>query len=130
MLKRIFKTKDFRYILLYGIIGGLAAIVDFSIFTLCVKEFRVSAIISNLISMHIGMLVSFSLNTYFNFKKTDKLFRRFLSYYSIVLVGMGISTLIIMIGTNYLPVLIVKLIAIVIVTVIQYLFNRLITYKF
>lgn len=130
MFKKIIKSKDFRYLLLYGVFGGIAALVDFSVFTGCVKGLHIHNVVSNIISMHAGMLVSFTLNNFLNFKKRDKIFRRFLAYYAIVLIGMGISSLIIAIGSAYMPVLIVKVIAMAVATAIQYLFNRFFTFRF
>ena len=87
--------------------------------------------LANLISMHVGMLVSFSLNTTLNFKKTDKLFRRFLSYYVIVLGGMGISSAILWLGSFLTSSeTIVKAFSVVFVAAIQFVFNKLITFKF
>lgn len=129
-LKKLLVSKDFINIFLYGVIGVLAAVVDFTVFTVCVELIGIHNILANLISMHMGMIVSFTLNSCFNFKKTDKLFRRFLSYYAIVLVGMGISSLLIGVLSNFMPVLIVKVISMVVVSIIQYLLNRFITYRF
>jgi putative flippase GtrA len=130
MFKRLINNSFIRNLVLYGIFGVIAAVVDFSVFTVCFKYLLIDKFIANLISMHIGMLVSFTLNTFANFKKPDKLFRRFLSYYIIVLVGMGITTLIIWLGTAYLPVLVLKAISIVVASIIQFFLNRFITYKF
>lgn len=130
MLKKLFENKDFRNFFFYGVIGGVAAIVDFSVFALCVNGFQINQFVANLVSAHLGMLVSFSLNTFLNFKKSDKLLRRFLSYYIIVAAGMAISSFLIWVGTMILPVLVVKAAAIVIVSIVQYLLNRFVTYKF
>ncbi|MDR3644127.1 MAG: GtrA family protein, partial [Clostridia bacterium] len=81
MLKRFLKSELFRNLFFYGLFGGLAAVVDFSVFTLLYSGLGVHKLIANLISMHAGMLVSFSLNTFFNFRKTNRLLRRFASYY-------------------------------------------------
>jgi len=130
LLKEMLKKKDFRYIVMYGVIGGIAAVIDFSAFAFCVKVLFIHNVVANLISMHLGMLFSFTCNTFFNFKKTDKFLRRFLSYYIIVLIGMGISSIMVGILSIHFPVLIVKLIAIIIVSIIQYMLNRFVTYRF
>lgn len=118
-----------RNILLYGVIGGLAAAVDFGTFFLFHSLLGMNKFVANLISMHIGMLVSFSLNAKINFKKTDKLLRRFLSYYAIVLCGMAVSTFILWLGALVTDSeTIVKLFAVILVAGIQFLLNKLITF--
>ncbi|MDR3644154.1 MAG: GtrA family protein [Clostridia bacterium] len=129
MLRKFLKSELFRNLIFYGLFGGLAAVVDFSVFTLLYSELGVHKLVANLISMHAGMLVSFSLNTFFNFRKTNRLLRRFASYYLIVLVGMGVSSAIIGLGSAYLPVLLLKAISIVVSAMAQFVLNRLITYR-
>lgn len=125
------KVSYFKNFIAYGIIGGMAAVVDFSSFFLFHSVYGISPFISNIISMHLGMLVSFFFNAKFNFKKSDKLLKRFLSYYLIILCGMAISSGILFIGTFFTEnELIVKLVSIIIVSTIQYIFNKFITFKF
>jgi len=80
--------------------------------------------------MHVGMLISFTLNTFVNFKKANKLFMRFLCFYSIILVGIGISTIILKFGTALAPVTYVKIFSMVFVAAIQFVLNKFITFKF
>ncbi|MDD4797726.1 MAG: GtrA family protein, partial [Eubacteriales bacterium] len=87
-----------RNLALYGCIGGLAAVVDFGCFYLLNTGLSVNRYAANILSMHMGMLVSFALNSSMNFKKTDRLLQRFLSYYAIVLCGMGLSSLLLWAG--------------------------------
>ena len=146
LIERFRNSPDFRYILLYGLIGGVAAIIDFSIFTLCYHTLplddSIRKVISNVISIHCGFVFAFSMNTAFNFKKRDKIFRRLLSYYGIALVGLGLSSLILQygtpladfllagIGTHSLHISAVKIFAMGVVSAAQYVLNRLITYRF
>ncbi len=115
----------------YGLIGGLAAVVDFGVFFGLNTGLQIDKFVANIISMHAGMLVSFSLNATMNFKKTDKLLRRFLSYYFIVLCGMGLSSLILWIGGFITSSeTLVKAFSVVFVAAVQFVFNKLVTFKF
>ena len=132
-LRTLYQTHKttIKNLILYGFIGGLAAVVDFGVFYGMNTGLGIDKFLANLISMHVGMLVSFSLNTTLNFKKTDKLFRRFLSYYVIVLGGMGISSAILWLGSFLTSSeTIVKAFSVVLVAAIQFVFNKLITFKF
>lgn len=119
-----------RNLVLYGIIGALAALVDFGSFYLMNTGLSWNRYAANIVSMHLGMLVSFSLNTKVNFQKTDKLWRRFLSYYIIILGGMGLSSLILWIGSFVTDSsTIVKAFAVVFVAAVQFVFNKFVTYR-
>ncbi len=121
----------FRNLILYGIIGGFCAALDFGIYTgLCYWNIM-PYLWANIISIHIGIFTSFVLNRSFNFKVKDKVKTRFLSFYTVGLVGLGISE-----GMLYLMVtkgswneIVCKLISIVVVALIQFLLNKYITFR-
>ena len=129
------KTKKiyfrFRNLILYGIIGGFCAALDFGIYTgLCYWDI-IPYLWANIISIHIGIFTSFVLNRSFNFKVKDKVKTRFLSFYAVGLVGLGVSE-----GMLYLMVtkggwneIVCKLISIVVVALIQFLLNKYITFR-
>ena len=121
----------FRNIILYGIIGFFCAALDFGIYSgLCYWDI-LPYLWANIISIHIGIFTSFVLNRSFNFKVKDKVKTRFLSFYTVGLVGLGISE-----GMLYLIVtksgwneIVCKLISIVVVALIQFLLNKYITFR-
>ncbi len=119
-----------RNLILYGLIGGGAAVLDYGMFTL-VNIITGDNLheISSLCGQALGFVFSFTLNTFINFKKTDKLFARFLSYLAIVIIGMVISTLIIHLFDDVMNVYILKFISLVVVSVIQFILNKTITYN-
>lgn len=121
----------FRQLILYGIIGGFCAALDFGIYTgLCYYDIM-PYLWANIFSIHIGIFTSFVLNRSFNFKVKDKVKTRFLSFYAVGLVGMGISE-----GMLYLMVtrggwneIACKLVSIVVVALIQFLLNKFVTFR-
>lgn len=120
-----------RVLALYGLIGGLAAIADFSLFYILNTPLGLNKFAANIISMHAGMIISFSLNAKLNFKKTDKLIYRFLFYYLIVLFGMGLSSLILFAGSFAVKSdTALKAFSVVFVAGVQFILNKLITFKF
>lgn len=129
LIKQIYSR--FRNLILYGIIGGFCAALDFGIYSgLCYGDIM-PYLMANVISIHIGIFTSFLLNRSFNFKVKDKVKTRFLSFYTIGLVGLGISE-----GMLYLMVtkggwneIACKLVSIIVVALIQFLLNKYITFR-
>ena len=81
--------------------------------------------------MNIGILSSFLLNTYLNFKKTDQTVKRALCFFSVGYCGMGLSMVLLYIGTNIMGYgdITIKIAAIFIVAVFQFILNKLVTYS-
>lgn len=126
MSERKFST----HLILYIIIGFCAAIIDYGTFFIFEKRFKnISPELASVLGQSAGFLFAFFLNTYYNFKKTDKLFKRFLSYFVITLVGMVISTLAIHYFKNDMNIFILKLFCLIGVSILQFFLNKIITYK-
>jgi len=120
---------NYRNIILYGLIGGFCAALDFGIFSLL--SLIIPYQLSNIISVHCGIICSFFLNRSINFKVKDSVGIRFVSFYLVGLSGLVISELLIilltyMCGFNHL---ISKLFTVVIVAVFQFLLNKYLTFK-
>jgi len=119
-----------RQIFLYGIIGGWSAFLDFLLFTLMYKQFRLNKYFVNGISVHIGIAMSFILNRKFNFKKTDRVLSRAISFYLTGLFGLALSQGLLWLGGFFLfPVIMVKFMSIFIVAVVQFVINKLVTFN-
>ncbi len=116
---------------IYCCIGFTGLTVDLLIYNLFIYGFHISPYISNIISMFASINNNFFLNTYFNFKKTDKLFSRWLKFCSIGVVGIFLSDIMIayMIdGLSFSPNL-AKIITIPIIATIQFVAQKIITYN-
>jgi putative flippase GtrA len=115
----------------YGLVGVLGLVVDMGIFYLMNKKLGINYVVSNITSSSLAVIHNFILNSYFTFNVTDKKLKRFLSFYAIALVGMGISTglLVVFIDVLKLDSMISKLISIIIVALIQYFFNKKLTFR-
>ena len=129
MIKKIYLR--FRNLILYGLIGGFCATLDFCIYSgLCYWDIM-PYLLANVISIHIGIFTSFMLNRSLNFKVKDKVTTRFLSFYAVGLVGLGISE-----GMLYLMVtkggwneIVCKLVTIIVVALIQFMLNNYVTFR-
>lgn len=121
----------FRNLILYGIIGGFCAALDFGIYTLLCHTDIMPYLMANIISVHCGILCSFFLNRSINFKVKNKPRRRFASFYTIGLIGLAISEgmLYVMVTLMGLDAVICKLVTVVVVALIQFLLNKYITFR-
>lgn len=130
MSKLFGKHTLLREMFLYGIIGLLAAGSDSGLYYLFTRTFLLNEFLANFFSINIGITISFCLNTYVNFKKTNSMPKRALSFYSIGYAGLGLSTLLLYVGTQFLNIndFIVKIISVFIVAAFQYVLNKFITY--
>jgi len=115
----------------YGLVGVLGLVVDMGVFYLMNKELGINYAVSNITSSSLAVIHNFILNSYFTFKVTDDKLKRFLSFYLIALVGMAISTglLALFIDGFKMDTMISKLIAVFIVAIIQYFFNKRLTFR-
>lgn len=86
--ERFKKNKSF---FLYILIGFSGLTLDMLSFTLMTRGFHLSEYIANPISMSLGIINNFFLNAFLNFKKTDRLGARFMSFYTVGLVGVAVS---------------------------------------
>lgn len=131
-MRKVFEVYGrFRNLILYGIIGGFCAALDFGVYTaLCYWDIM-PYLWANIISIHVGIFTSFALNRSFNFKVKDKTATRFLSFYAVGLTGLGISELMLylMVTAGGWNELICKLLSIVVVALVQFLLNKYITFK-
>ena len=61
----------------------------------------------------------------------DKIFRRFLSFYAVGLIGLSISELMLylMVDIAHWNEIVCKLLSIVVVALVQYVLNRFVTFK-
>lgn len=121
----------FRNLILYGIIGGLCAALDFGVYTALCHFDIMPYLWANIISIHVGIFMSFILNRSINFKVKDKTTQRFLSFYAVGLTGLGISELMLylMVTIAGMNELLSKLISIIVVALIQFILNKFITFR-
>ncbi len=127
MIANLFQK--YREFIVYGIIGGTCALFDFCVYSLLC--FCIPFLIANIISTHCGIFLSFFLNRKYNFKVKDKTFRRFITFYVVGLLGLGLSELLLFVCVNQLNIekLSAKLITVFIVALIQFVLNKCVTFR-
>ena len=120
-----------RNLIIYIMIGVVGAVIDLSSFYILSNILEINYIISFFIGKTLGIVNNFILNSKFNFKVNDKLFSRFLKFYSIALIGLSVGT-----GLMYILVdifkfnsLLMNVFVTVFIALLQFAANRVITFK-
>ena len=119
----------FRELILYGLIGGFCAALDFGVYTML--GLWIPYLWANVLSVHCGIFTSFFLNRSLNFKVKDKAAQRFTIFYLVGLSGLALSEgLIWLLASQFAwnPIL-AKLLTVFVVALYQFLLNKFITFK-
>ena len=119
-----------KQLISYGIIGGISSGLVFCVYVV-LTHVGLNELIANLISVNIGIACSFIFNSVITFKMTDKKLKRCAKFFLVGYCGLGLSTLILFIGTKIFLAneIIVKLISVFIVALFQFVLNKLITFR-
>ncbi|MDR1388522.1 MAG: GtrA family protein [Treponema sp.] len=115
---------------LYGIIGSFSAGVDSFLFWILRKQGMV-LFAANFIGINMGICSSFLLNTFFNFKAPQKLLRRGIKFFAVGYLGLLLSMFILHTGVIVLELrdIYVKIVSVFIVALIQFILNKLFTFR-
>jgi putative flippase GtrA len=118
-----------RTFTIYVVFGACAFAMDYSVFLLVLSS-GLGPYAGNVLGICAGIAVSFSLNRRYNFRKTDLTARRAARFVTVALVGMGVSTLIIMLlAAQSIDVRLAKVAAMLVVFVMQFILNALWTFR-
>ncbi len=110
----------------YGIFGGLGALSDFLAFTALHAWLHVPIIPANVVSILVGITVSFLLNSSITFAKTDYRAKRAMRFFAVGITGLLLSNVLLYLLTSPLQVaaLWAKLVTIPIIALLQFVLNR------
>ncbi|MBQ4647444.1 MAG: GtrA family protein [Candidatus Gastranaerophilales bacterium] len=122
--------KRFEFIR-YCAIGCSGALLDFLCYTLLVKIFSLHYLIANILSVSVGITNNFFLNAFLNFKVTNKLLKRYLTFFAVGIFGLAISELLlyVLVEKNLVNEIIAKIATIFVITFVQFFLNKFITFK-
>lgn len=117
--------------ILYSIIGLSGATLDFLVFIVLTKFLPIHYLLANAISTSVGIVNNFILNSKYSFGVRDKMFRRFLSFYAIGLIGLGVASLLLVALVDWagLAPSASKLLVIIVVVALQYNLNKSISFR-
>lgn len=123
-------TRKNQQLIVYGVIGLSGATLDFLGYLFLYKSLGVPPPIASFLSVTLGITNNFILNSRFNFKVSDNLLKRFMSFYTIGLFGAILSAVLIA-GLQYLDVnpTLAKVLTIPPIVLSQYFLNKKISFK-
>lgn len=131
MMKSLFVRLLNSSFVKYALVGVVGLVVDMGLFYVFYEILHINYIVSNIMSSSLAVVNNFILNSIFTFKVKNKLFYRFISFFSIALVGMALSSgmLAVMIDGMHLNSMVSKAISVFFVALIQYYVNKKLTFS-
>lgn len=123
--------QKYREILLYGVIGGSAALLDVGVFYLLYNFVDFSPTLATMTSVFAATIYSFTLNAFHNFRTKDRMAYRVVMFFSVSLLGLGLSALIVdyLTGVRMIDGNLAKIVSLPPIVLIQYLLNSRITFR-
>lgn len=129
-INKLLHSENFSQLIKYVLIGVLGLVVDFGIYMI-LTHFNVNVEIANMISSTCGIINNFFWNSYTNFKVHDRIVLRFISYFVVGQITTVFTTVSLFVFATNLgfPHLIVKIVATFVATLIQFVINKVITFR-
>lgn len=123
--------KLINQLLKFGVVGGIAFVIDYGILFLLAKVLGLNELISAAISFIISLTFNYFLSTKWVFDAKKQTPKEVIIFVLLSVVGLGINELLIYLGTKKLgiDVMIVKLFATAIVMVYNFITRKLIIEK-
>ena len=123
-------SESFNQLVKYVLIGILGLVVDFGTYWI-LTDININVEIANMISSTCGIINNFFCNSYTNFKVHNRMFLRFISYFLVGQITIVFTTISLFIFATKLgfPHLIVKVIATVVATLLQFVLNKFVTFR-
>lgn len=123
--------KLINQILKFGVVGGIAFVIDYGILFLLAKVLGLNELISAAISFIISLTFNYFLSTKWVFEAKKQTPKEVIIFVLLSVVGLGINEVLIYLGTKKLgiDVMIVKLFATAIVMVYNFITRKLIIEK-
>ena len=123
-------SESFNQLVKYVLIGILGLVVDFGTYWI-LTDININVEIANMISSTCGIINNFFWNSYTNFKVHNRMLLRFISYFLVGQITTVFTTISLFIFVTKLgfPHLIVKVIATIVATLIQFVLNKFVTFR-
>ena len=129
MINKLKNNKLFIQIFRFGIVGGLAFAIDYTILILCKEVFGLDILLSAAIAFTISVIANYILSVkwVFDVNKENDSKRNFILFIIFSIIGLGLTELIMWFGTDIVKInyLIVKIIATTIVMVFNFITRKI-----
>lgn len=125
----LMNNKLFRQIFRFGIVGGLAFIIDYAVLIICKEFFGISVLLSAAIAFTISVVVNYILSVVwvFDVDKDKSAKKNFVIFIVLSIVGLGITESIMYLGSDILNInyMIVKIFATAVVMVFNFITRKM-----
>lgn len=129
MVNKILENKLFKQIFKFGIVGGLAFAIDYSIMVLCKEIFRLDVLVSAGLGFTISVIFNYiaSVKWVFEVNKKNSKAKQFITFIIFSIIGLILTEIIMYVGTDKMCIsyLIVKVVATLIVMVFNFVTRKL-----
>lgn len=138
-------SQSFKEFIKYGAVGVVGLVIEWGAYFLLRDMLGFNYLVAHIVGSILAITNNFALNSYFTFKTTDKLKRRAIYYFGIAGVGLICSSTLLPIFVRLINIVwanielftlgeksiqnIAKLMATVIVTLLQFFLNKYFTFK-
>ncbi|MEI6237392.1 MAG: GtrA family protein [Candidatus Saccharibacteria bacterium] len=127
---RLYKEFASPYFIKYVLIGLTGVAIDFVIYAILVKVFSVNFLYANIIAISCGIINNFFLNLFLNFKTKNKLLIRFISFYTVGLLGLLLSEVLLIAFTKLgIGQVFAKFLTLPFVLVFQFFLNKYVSFS-
>lgn len=129
-INKLLHSEGLIQLIKYVLIGVVGLVVDLGTY-LILTYFNLNLEIANIISSTYGIVNNFFWNSYTNFKVRDRMLLRFISYFLVGQITTVFTTVSLFIFATKLgfPHLIVKVVATFVATLIQFVINKVVTFR-
>lgn len=121
--------KLFEQIIKFGIVGGLAFLIDYGIMVLCKEVFRFDVLVAAGFGFTVSVIFNYiaSVKWVFNINENNSKSKQFITFIIFSIIGLIITEIIMYIGTDIMKIsyLIVKVGATLIVMVFNFITRKL-----
>ncbi len=129
MIKNFLQSKLFKQLFRFGIVGGIAFVIDYSIMVLCKEVFHLSTLLSAGLGFTISVIFNYiaSVKWVFDVNKKNSSTKQFILFIIFSVMGLGITELIMWFGEDILLIsyLIVKIFATAVVMVFNFITRKM-----
>ena len=129
MINKIKSNKLFNQILKFGVVGGIAFVIDYVTLIVCKEIININVLLSAAIAFTVSVIFNYilSIKWVFDVNKEKDSRKNFIIFIIFSIIGLGLTELIMWLGTDIIKInyLIVKIIATVIVMIFNFITRKI-----
>ena len=129
MINKIKSNKLFNQILKFGVVGGIAFVIDYVTLIICKELFNINVLLSAAIAFTVSVIFNYilSIKWVFDVNKEKNSRKNFIIFIVFSIIGLGLTELIMWFGTDVIKInyLIVKIIATGIVMIFNFITRKI-----